>query len=391
VSSDDAMASPAAQDTSCLAVDIDKRLGDFHLRVKFAIGRELLVLFGHSGSGKSVTLRALAGLLKPDAGCITIDGEPVFDAAHRIDLPPWRRGLGLVVQNYALFPHLSVADNIAYGLGGLEKRAQRQRVDELLERLDLSTLRRRRPHEISGGQAQRVALARALAPQPRILLLDEPFAALDSAIRVTLRREIARLKRELGLTIIFVTHDLREAHNLADSVAVFDQGSVLQVGPRDDVFSRPAKARVAELTEVRNIWPSRIVACDRGTLTIDTGRTVLKAARTTANTHGPGEMVDCCIRPERILLVRPERLSAEQALDTLVEAELVEEVVHGAWYTLFFSFAGNPPTRGYDVEVDLPAHPYEVLGVREQRRWALAFPREAVHVMPAGPQAASPG
>jgi molybdate transport system ATP-binding protein len=179
-----------------LDVAIDKRLGAFHLRPRFAVGRELLVLFGHSGSGKSLTLQAIAGLLRPDAGCIAIDGRPVFDAARGLDEPPQRRGVGLVVQDYALFPHLSVRDNIAFGLDRLRPQERRARVAELVKLLELDGLEDRRPAQISGGQAQRVALARALAPRPRLLLLDEPFSALDSAIRVGLRRELARLKRE---------------------------------------------------------------------------------------------------------------------------------------------------------------------------------------------------
>src|SRR5215210_1570247 len=213
-----------------LDLAIEKRLGAFHLRPSFAIGRELLVLFGHSGSGKSLTLQAIAGLVRPDAGCIAIDGRAVFDAARGLDETPQRRGVGLVVQDYALFPHLSVRDNVAFGLDRLRPAERRARVAELVKLLELDGLEDRRPAQISGGQAQRVALARALAPRPRLLLLDEPFSALDSAIRVGLRRELARLKRELDLTIVFVTHDLREAFNLADRVAVYDHGHVLQVG-----------------------------------------------------------------------------------------------------------------------------------------------------------------
>src|SRR5215218_5533795 len=183
-----------------LDVAIDKRLGAFHLRPSFSVGRDLLVLFGHSGSGKSLTLQAIAGLLRPDAGCIAIDGRPVFDAASGLDEPPQRRGVGLVVQDYALFPHLSVRDNIAFGLARLRPAERRARVADLVKLLELDGLEDRPPSQISGGQAQRVALARALAPRPRLLLLDEPFSALDSAIRVGLRRELARLKRDLGLT-----------------------------------------------------------------------------------------------------------------------------------------------------------------------------------------------
>ena len=362
-----------------LNVDFEKRLGEFHLRPRFAVGRELVVLFGHSGSGKSLTLAAIAGLLRPDSGQIAIDSTSVFDAARGIDVPPQRRGAGMVVQSYALFPHLSVRDNIAFGLHGRPATERRARVAELVDLLSLHGLEERRPHQISGGQAQRVALARALAPRPRLLLLDEPFSALDSAIRVNLRRELARLKRELDLTIVFVTHDLREAFNLADSIAVFDAGSVLQAGPRDEVFNRPTSARVAELTEVRNIWHGRVTHADGGVL-VETERFTVAAPPTDI---AAGDHADVCIRPERVVLLRPERHPGEEhARDTLLTATLVDEVAHGASHTLYFRVLNAPPSApGYDIEVDLPALPYEALGVRVHRTWTLALPRAAVHVM----------
>ncbi len=403
-------------DTPLLAVDIEKHLGGFHLQARIAVQRrEVLVLFGHSGSGKSLTLRAIAGLLRPDLGRIAIDGQTVFDSARRIDVPPQGRGVGMVVQSYALFPHMTVAQNIGFGLHGRPVAERRARVEELLRFLGIKALAERRPDQISGGQAQRVALARALAPRPPLLLLDEPFSALDNAIRVTLRRELTRLTRELNLTVLFVTHDLREAYNLAGTIAVFDGGRVLQHGPRDEVFARPVSARVAELTEVRNIWRGHIVAVDGSGVTADTGRFLVRADLTPrppslqgrgndltpqppslqgrGSTKGAAEpvwgwaegmTVDICIRPERVLLLRTERRPPGGTRDTVVAAEIVDEVAHGASHTLFFRLAGHAPERGYDVEVDVPAHPYEVLGVRDRRTWDLAFPREAVHLMPPG-------
>ncbi|MGD9894064.1 MAG: ABC transporter ATP-binding protein [Dehalococcoidia bacterium] len=362
-----------------LTVNIEKRLGSFHLRSTFAAGaRELIVLFGPSGSGKSLSLRSIAGLLRPDAGQITIDGTPVFDANRKIDRPPQQRGVGMVVQSYALFPHMTVADNIAFGLRGQRSAERRNRVEELLTLLDLNGLAGRKPHAISGGQAQRVALARALAPNPRLLLLDEPFSALDTAIRVNLRREVIRLKRDLDLTIVFVTHDLREAYALADRIAVFDAGAVLQTGSRDEVFNTPASARVAHLMEVRNVWRGRVTAADACTTMIDTGPFVLRAG---AGAWQIGDPIDLCIRPERILLLRPERLPEGESRDSIVTADLVEEVAHGASYTLYFRAGEGTPSDARDVEVDISSHVYDVLDVRSRRRWSLAFPREALHLM----------
>lgn len=367
-------------ETPSLTVDIEKRLGSFHLRAGFAAGaRELIVLFGPSGSGKSLSLRSIAGLLRPDSGQITIGGTPVFDAGRKIDRPPQQRGVGMVVQSYALFPHMTVADNVAFGLRGQSSAERRNRVNELLALLDLNGLAGRRPHAISGGQAQRVALARALAPNPRLLLLDEPFSALDTAIRVNLRRELIRLKRDLDLTIVFVTHDLREAYALADRIAVFDAGAVLQAGSRDEVFNVPVSARVAHLMEVRNVWRGRVTATDGCTTTIDTDYVTVRAG------SGPwqiGEPVDLCIRPERILLLRPERMPEGESHDSLVTADLVDEVAHGASYTLYFRAGEDSAAGALDIEVDIASHVHEVLDVGRRRRWSLAFPRQALHVMP---------
>ncbi len=309
----------------------------------------------------------------------------MFDAAAGIDLPPQRRGAGLVLQGNALFPHLTVRRNIAFGLHGRPRAEQEARVDELLRLLAIEHLADRLPSQVSGGQAQRAALARALAPRPRLLLLDEPFSALDTAVRLGLRRELLRLARDLDLTVIFVTHDLREAYNLADRIAVFDEGRTLQVGSRDDVFNRPASARVARLTEVRNVWPGVVVEQDTaaGTLTVDTGRFRVRAAGTLA----AGAAVSICIRPERVILLRPERHAGEDVRDTALAAVIVDEVAHGASHTLYLRVDGDGRAAAAgmpDIEVDLPSHPYEVMGVGRQRHWTLVLPRAALHVMPAG-------
>jgi molybdate transport system ATP-binding protein len=243
-----------------LSVDFEKRLGDFVLRPRFSAADELVVLLGPSGAGKSLTLKAIAGLLKPDRGRIELPDGAAFDSEQGIDLPPQARNAGYVVQDLALFPHLSVAENIGFGLYGWSREQQRQRVAELVELLGLEGLESRLPGAISGGQQQRVALGRALAARPSLLLLDEPFSALDAPIRNALRREVTRLRRQLALTAVFVTHDLQEAYALADRIALYDAGSVLQYGTRDEVFRQPVSARAAQLLDARNIIEGRVVA-----------------------------------------------------------------------------------------------------------------------------------
>ncbi|HEX6901916.1 MAG TPA: ATP-binding cassette domain-containing protein [Thermoanaerobaculia bacterium] len=210
---------------------------------------ELFVLLGSSGSGKSTLLRMIAGLSEVDAGRVLLHGKDVTD------LPPARRGVGFVFQSYALFRGMSVAENVEFALGvrGVAKAQRRRRREELLELVGLAGLGGRMPRQLSGGQQQRVALARALAHQPEVLLLDEPFGALDAKVRVDLRRTIREIQRELGITTIFVTHDQEEAFELADRMAVLSFGRLLEAGPPDELYLRPATEFVATFLGTANL------------------------------------------------------------------------------------------------------------------------------------------
>ena len=247
-----------------IQIDVTLTLGSFRLAPKLQVGPGITVLFGQSGAGKTLTLEAVAGLLTPDRGRITIHGCPVFDSAAGLNVPPYDRRLGYVVQSYALFPHLTVAQNVAYGVFDLPRAERDRRVDGLLRTLGIDDLADRRPSQISGGQAQRTALARALVRRPQALLLDEPFAALDAGVALTLRRELRRLVRDLNLPVLMVTHDLTEASHIGDRIAVMDEGQVLQVGDRSDVLQRPRSARVARLLGIANVLEGEAVASDSG-------------------------------------------------------------------------------------------------------------------------------
>ena len=348
------------------------QLGDFSYDARLEAGNEIVVLFGHSGAGKSLTLQLIAGLLRPYEGRIVIGGEPVFDSRSGLNLPAQERRIGYVVQDLALFPHMTVAENVAFGMTGEERDT---RLGNLLDLMHLGGFRDRKPRSLSGGQQQRAALARALAREASLLLLDEPFSALDESLRVELRRELIRLRSELDLSVIFVTHDLREAHLVADRLAVFDVGRLLQFDARERVFRAPASRRVAELTGVANILAGRVAGSRDGVLDVEAGGARLQAPVPNGWRPGEGEAVDIAIRAERVNL---RRLDADDpGHPNLVRGTIREELAYGATHTLRFDSA-----LGQAVEVEIASRPYEVLGVAGQRTWTLELPPEDLHVMP---------
>ncbi len=215
---------------------------------------EVLALVGPSGGGKSTILRSIAGACRPAQGTITVNGETWFDSARRLHLVPHRRAVGMVFQSYALFPHMTALGNVMAGMSHLPARTREARARDLLELVHLSGLERRRPAELSGGQQQRVAVARALARAPRVLLLDEPFSAVDKVTRQRLYREIAELRRGLNMPVVLVTHDLDEAAMLADRMTVLHHGRTLQTGRPAEVTNRPASTEVARLVDLRNLF-----------------------------------------------------------------------------------------------------------------------------------------
>lgn len=245
-----------------LNVKLHQQFGSFQLAVEFRVPLGLIVLFGASGAGKSLTLRGLAGLLHPKEGHVAIDGHLLFDSTAGIDLPTQERRIGYVPQHYALFPHLTVAENVRFALPRGSHRVpwsraranEQARVSELLSVLGLAGLERRYPATLSGGQQQRVALARALAAEPRLLLLDEPFNALDVAVRERLRDTLKQFQRKFAVPIVLVTHDHAEAQQLADTIVVLQRGRVVQVGNAQEIFLTPRTPGIALLVGQRNVF-----------------------------------------------------------------------------------------------------------------------------------------
>jgi molybdate transport system ATP-binding protein len=220
---------------------------------------EMLALVGPSGSGKSTILRTIAGLYRPKSGSVGVDGEAWFDSEAGIWVPAHRRRAGLVFQSYALFPHLTALDNVTAALGHLSRGKRRARAGQLLELVHLAGLEGRRPAELSGGQQQRVAVARALGREPKVLLLDEPFSAVDKATRQKLYRELAAMRQRLSMPVVLVTHDLDEALMLADRLSLLHHGRTLQDGPPLQVMQRPATVEAARLVGQRNLFDAIVL------------------------------------------------------------------------------------------------------------------------------------
>ncbi len=325
-------------------------------------GGATLALLGPSGCGKTTLLRIIAGLEVPDGGSVVVGGRTLTGPGELV--VPERRRMGMVFQDWALFPHLSVARNVGFGLERSERRAS-PRIDEALEMVGLDGFGDRMPSTLSGGQQQRVALARAIAPRPSVLLLDEPFSNLDAALRVQVRSEIHELLVELGITTVFVTHDQDEAFVLGDRVAVLSGGRVVQAGTPAEIYTEPATRWLAGFVGDANFVPGR---ADGSTVSTVLGDLPLRRGR-----HGA---VDVMIRPEHLDLVDAASAAAASTAtaegSATGEVELVEYVGHGTTYLVELG--------GMRLRVRRPSAPVLQRGDRAVVRYvggpAVTFPAE---------------
>jgi len=289
------------------------RLGDFALDAELACERGPLVIIGPSGAGKSATLRAIAGVLTPESGRIAVNERVLFDSQSGVDVASQLRRVGYVPQEYALFPHLSAEANVGFGLRGLARDEARARVRELLALTGLDEQRILKPRQLSGGQRQRVALARALAIRPEVLLLDEPFAALDAPTRAALLEDVRSLISKTGVASIFVTHDRNEALRLADTVAVMMDGRIRQVGTPGDVFGSPADEEVATFVGVETIAAGRVRSLNEGVALVDVGGQTVEGGGDVS----AGDEVLVCVRPEDVVLSKVGEIDQTSARNRL--------------------------------------------------------------------------
>ena len=355
---------------------------------------ELLAIVGPSGSGKTSVLRAIAGLLRSPGleGCVRVGHsskdpehpEQVwFDSARGIHLTPQQRRVGLVFQHYALFPHLTAIENVAIAAGNAWAREQ---FDSLFERMGLAGLQHRRPAQLSGGQQQRVALARALAREPQVLLLDEPFSAVDAPTRQTLYHELAALRQRIAIPMVLVTHDLNEARRLADRVVILDAGESLQIGPPARVFSSPRNARVAELVGIQNHFQGQFFS---GTGSGGLGRLVWTCQHSDAGESvslhvtdkgrlDDGAQVSWVIAGELLDVTTAASSAPLQAMNT-VECTVLEVLPLGEISLCTVAPKQLPHQR---VSLNLSTALLRQLAVQTGTALYLHIPPEAVHIMP---------
>jgi len=369
------------------SVEITKRLPGFTLDVAWTAGDGVAVLFGPSGAGKTLTLQCLAGLIRPDAGRIVVDDRVLFDATAGVDLRPQRRRVGYVFQGYALFPHLTVADNVGFGLRDRPRAERARRVAEVIERLGLRSLEQRYPRELSGGQRQRVALGRALAIDPALLLLDEPLSALDAPLRRALRDELREVLSGWGTAAVLVTHDFTEAYRLADRIVVYENGRVIQAAARAKLLWQPASEAVARIMGLRNVLHGSVVKAVPDRIQILWRGHMLEAVNSPTRSYlpPPESPIAFFIRPEYVRLIRKDRGAPDTTHHmNLMRGSVVGEADFGTVWSLRLRLdtPGVPAQGDFDLEVEVPHLVYEILEIERDRHWEFSIHRGSIHVLP---------
>ena len=371
-----------------LEVRLVKQLPGFRLDVEWSADGGVAALFGPSGAGKTLTLACMAGLLRPDAGRIVVDGRVLFDAGAGVDVPAQARRVGYVFQGYALFPHRTAADNVGFGLRDRPRVARESRVAEIMARLGLTGLERRYPAELSGGQRQRVALGRALAIDPALLLLDEPLSALDAPLRAALRNDLRAILSDWGTAAVVVTHDFAEAYRLGDRIVVYDHGRVVQSAPRAELLWQPASEVVARIVGVPNILHGTVIKATPDRIQLRWRGQILEAVNSPTRSYlpPPESPIAFFIRPEYVRLIRKDRGAADPHHHmNLMQGVVVADEDYGTTWTLRIRLdePGAPAQESYDLEVEVPHLVYEILEIDRDRRWEFSIHRGSIHVLPA--------
>ncbi|MBI5969825.1 MAG: ABC transporter ATP-binding protein [Deltaproteobacteria bacterium] len=364
--------------------DLKKSIAGFDIDASLSLEEELMVLFGPSGAGKTLLLKLIAGIIKPDKGTVAIRGDKVFDSGERIDVPMRGRRVGFVFQDYALFPHMTIGENIAYGIPEKKDALAAEAVRGLVDLMRLTGLEQRYPREISGGQRQRAALARTLAAKPGILLLDEPFSALDYQVREKLRADLLRIHEVYPVTTLLVTHDLEEAFMLGARIAVINHGRIEQVGPREEVFYRPVTRNVARFIGFKNIFDGVVAGIDANGLIIHNSD--MGAVRADAPSGGGvavGGRVTFCIRPEDIVVVRPDKTAVLSSPSNVFDAYVESITGKGSTQMLFLKvgYSHVAGERGASIKAELPNFVVRKLGLCAGMKIRVLLKKESIRVI----------
>ena len=337
---------------------IEKNLKHFQLTVNLEVAAEILVLFGPSGAGKTQTLNAITGLTRPDRGEVLLNERLLFRRkvpGKAVDTPVRHRRIGFVFQDYALFPHLSALDNVAYPLRPSHSTDSKSQALAWLERMHMVHLATHYPGELSGGQQQRVAIARALAARPELLLLDEPFSALDSAVKESIRNDLKQLQRELGLIVLYVTHSLEDALDTGDRIAVMQDGRIEQIGNVEEVLNRPANSQTARILGIRNLFRARVIKSTPEALFLDWKGLTLKAPPRSAEA---GARVTAYIRPEEVKILYPDRAVGGAVRHNRVTAFVVNRAPTAGGYRLRLRL---DTTARQEIEIRFSSKSYSTL------------------------------
>ena len=304
-----------------LEIKVKSKLPGFTLDVSFSVNQEILAILGPSGSGKTLTLRSIAGLTHPDEGFVRLNGKVLLDTAAGVNLPARQRKIGFVFQNYSLFPHLTVNQNIAYGIRHLPENEVNDKVSDLLGKMHITQLGDRLPRQLSAGQQQRVAVARALAPEPGVLLLDEPFSALDTMVKERMYLVLQTVQHFFKGDMLFVTHDLSEGYKLSSRLAVFDSGRIVQHDYKEKVIFNPSNNTVARLVGFKNLMDGTVTEIDETNGKIKVTAIVLVNTIVSSKIGvAVGQRVTIGIRPEYIQLrTQPGENTFEGTLARKVE------------------------------------------------------------------------
>jgi len=338
----------------------------FTLDLEFQAAAGVTVLFGPSGSGKTLTLDAIAGFIRPDEGRILLDDHILFDGAANVFLPPQQRHCGYVFQNYALFPHMTLRENLEFAVERRPRLERHRRVNEMLERFRLQDFAGRRPHEVSGGQRQRCSIARALIGSPKVLLLDEPAQGLDAPLRNELYTALRQVRADFKTPVLLVTHDLDECFELGEEMLILREGRIVQSGLPRKVLDHPANQDVARLLGTFNLLAGEIRALDpgRNTSRVQIGEFELDGPYFPG--HLKGDRVTVCVRPEQLRAVSGNGRPARNQ----IPAELLRTVEKAQ--SMRLEFSGG-------IIVDLPRREYEAL--RDLDHWMIEFPADSLRVL----------